>query len=130
MSLFPILIGRKSFGNIVFEVFGVCVSFVEMCSSASTMYSVSPTTVQSISSYLSSVHNINPMNGLALVLFDHSGCKLVGSVLELCQIMAESTPSNSPTSTDQVAATHRLIMSIMRYFSDERLCGELLQPVS
>jgi hypothetical protein len=77
-----------------------------------------------------SIHAINPSNGLALVLFDHMGCRFLGSVLDLGRILAESTAATAATTDSQIEVTYRLLITMMRYFSDERVCGELLQLVS
>lgn len=91
--------------------------------------SIPLTAVQSYSSMLVPIHHINPTNGFAVLLFDAMGCKLVASVLELCRIIAESSPANSSSISNQINGTYRLLVTIMPYFSDVRVCGELLQPV-
>lgn len=79
------------------------------------------------------LYNTNrPTNPLVISLFssDSGGLSLILLVLELIKTQAESTPSNSSTVPHIIQLIQRFYSSILSYFSDEKICSELLQSVS
>jgi hypothetical protein len=66
---------------------------------------------------------------LTPLLFDRAGLALTKQLLELTQVLAESTAASSPTVNEQAATTHRLLCCVAGQLGDDRICAELLQPV-
>jgi hypothetical protein len=102
-----------------------------------------------LSSGVESIAAINPENLLALALFDRGsnssttsgpssggrrgggceGVRLLFEVLELSQLVAQSTAASSPTVQSQIEHTQRLLTAILPYLSDEQVCAEILPPM-
>jgi hypothetical protein len=121
-------LGKKNFGKCSSDVFDLGVAFLDSCVSADHRTDVYPFQVNN--SVLVKVHGINPHNPLVLALFDSSGLRFIDQVLDLARVLAESTAASSPTVQNQIQSTYRLLTLIIPYLSDERVCAELLQPVS
>jgi uncharacterized membrane protein YgcG len=64
------------------------------------------------------------------ILFEGRGLALSKQFLTLAQVLAASTPAASPNAQIQAGYTHRLLTVLSCRLSDERICSELLQPVS
>jgi hypothetical protein len=96
-------LGKKGFGKGAVEVLGVSVDFAETVAGNAQ---------------------------LGPLLFERGGLALTAQLLELVQVLAESTAASSPTVNEQAATTHRLLCCIAAKLSDDRICAELLQPVS
>jgi hypothetical protein len=100
--------GKKSFGKAAVEVLNVSVEFAEaVCNSGASEGEV----------------RLTPL------LFDRAGLALTKQLLELTQVLAESTAASSPTVNEQAATTHRLLCCVAGQLGDDRICAELLQPV-
>ena len=101
--LYCFIIGKKSFGKAAAEVLNVSVDFAE---------------------------NLSTEAQLSPLLFERTGLTLTRQLLELTQVLAESTAASSPSVHEQAATTHRLLCFIAARLNDDRICAELLQPVS
>ena len=101
--LYCFIIGKKSFGKAAAEVLNVSVDFAE---------------------------NLSTEAQLSPLLFERTGLALTRQLLELTQVLAESTAASSPSVHEQAATTHRLLCFIAARLNDDRICAELLQPVS
>ena len=104
-------LGKKTFGKAASDVLSVCVDFAENV--RNTPLALGGTT-----------------SSLSTLLFDGSGLLLTKQFLELSRVLAESTGASSSTASSQALVTHRLLAFVTTGLSDERVCAELLQPVS
>lgn len=95
--------GKKSFGRSATDVLNVSVDFAE---------------------------NVGAHPQLGALLFERAGLALSRQLLELAQVLAEATAASSATANEQAAATHRLLCCVAAKLNDDRICAELLQPVS
>jgi hypothetical protein len=135
-------VGKKTFGKVSGDVFELCVAFTETCTTPT------PTAPEFVTSsmvlqpnYLpqpiQAIYALNPQNILALALFDpghHAtsscqGLKVLLEIFELSQLVAQSTAATSSNVATQIQCTHRLLVAILPYLSDDRVCAELLPMV-
>lgn len=135
-------VGKKTFGKVSGDVFELCVAFTETCT---TPTPTSPEFVTSsivlqpnyLPQPIQAIYALNPQNILALALFDpgHNatsscqGLKVLLEIFELSQLVAQSTAATSSNVATQIQCTHRLLVAILPYLSDDRVCAELLPMV-
>lgn len=135
-------VGKKTFGKVSGDVFELCVAFTETCT---TPTPTSPEFVTSsiilqpnyLPQSIQAIYALNPQNILALALFDAGsngtsscqGLKVLLEIFELSQLVAQSTAATSANVATQIQCTHRLLVAILPYLSDDRVCAELLPMV-
>jgi hypothetical protein len=131
-------LGKKTFGKTASDLLECSVAFLETCTNSDVSFlkenlipsiAFSSVGLTSSDNQLRRIHSINPNNSLTLLLFDSNGLKFIHQVLELSRILAESTAASGTTVNQQIQSTYRLILAILPYLTDERVCSELLQMV-
>jgi hypothetical protein len=78
-----------------------------------------------------SISNSNSGSGGAVseLLFARAGLLLTKQVLELTEVLADSTAATAATAHVQAAFSHRLMCIVATGLSNEHVCAELLQAV-
>eukprot|EP01032_Pedospumella_encystans_P016148 gene16148-18434_t len=100
-TLVPVLsLGKKSFGRAAADVLNIAVDFAE------------------------SISGLPGQNRL----LTPAGLPLTKQLLDLTQVLAESTAAASPSVNQQASSTYRLLCFIAQGLNDDRVCAELLQP--
>lgn len=122
-----LLKGKKSFGKAAADVLTVSVDFAENIAQIAISSRVPVQQQMGVSLVGSTTTGSETV--LSKVLFEQHGLQLLKHVLELAQVLAESSGSSSASANVQAMTTHRLIGFIISGLNDERVCAELLHAV-
>lgn len=130
-------LGRKTFGKVTGDVLNVCVSFAENLQSMAASpggaaalsrgSSAGASTGSDQAAHREAEQDIVDPKKL---LFAGRGLALSKQLLTLAQVLAKSTPGASTSAGVYTDLTLRLLTVLSSGMGDEKVCAELLQPVS